>query len=58
MNNERDSTSHSEKGADGLWAVIVHNENDEGWDVPFHNKKFKTLKAAKEFYHKLQEKEG
>lgn len=51
MNNERDTTSHIEKGADGLWAVTVHNENDEGWDVPFHNKKFKTLKAAKEFYH-------
>ena len=38
-----------EKNDDGLWTVPVPNKNDEGWDIHFDYKKFKTLRAAKEF---------
>jgi len=38
-----------EKNDDGSWTVPVPNQNDEGWDIHMDYKKFKTLKAAKEF---------
>ena len=38
-----------ERNDDGSWTVPVHNQNDEGWDIHVAYKKFKTLKAAKEF---------